>query len=390
MNNPEVEVAIFDTTLRDGAQSLPESSQFPYGEKASIAKLIAGLGVEVIEAGFPATPGDAEEVRDVAKTVGQTPVQVSQWVDSTPQSTVDRYPVIAGLSRTVPNDIEKTWSAVSDAQRPRIHTFVSTDPEHMQAKFPNKSPEDVKNMGVLAVRFAKELVKESSAGTVEFSAEAASTTDLNYLEAVVKSAIDEGADVINLPDTVGQRSPIWMRNFYHTVIGWVHETNPDVVISAHNHNDLGLAVANSLSLVEAAALFAHEHGTTVRTQVESTISGVGERAGNADVFPFVAGLFKFSPDLPVPITWEFNQRASVSVARRVMGFAGIKIDRQNPIIGEDINVHRSGIHSDGVIKGGHTIYTSFNPLDWGHAQSERHEEGRYQGRAGRAAAQAEA
>lgn len=383
-----VEVTIFDTTLRDGAQSLPKEHQFLDGAKPVIADGIASFGAGVIEAGFPATPFDAEEVANVANTVGQTEYTVDVWRNGERAGQASRSPVIAGLSRVAFSDIEATWGSVQNAKRARIHTFVSTDPEHMAKKFPGKSPEQVLAMGQEAVRFAKSLIAAHADASVEFSAEAASTTNMAYLERVVKAALEEGADVINVPDTVGQRDPLWMKNFYSTVIDWVMRTNPDATISAHNHNDLGLAVANTGMLAHAAAEYAKAHDQTVRIQYETTVGGLGERAGNADVFPTVAGLFKFTPDMTVPVDWQINPSKAVGVANGVMACAVLDVDRQSPVVGHDINHHRSGIHSDGIIKGGHRLYTPLDPTFWGHKSNAVHEDGKYQGRHGREAAQA--
>jgi len=387
MDNRSVEVTIFDTTERDGAQSLPGNHQFPDGKKAEIAQHMARLGIGVIEAGFPATLGDKEEVTNVARTVGNTDYSVDVWENGELKSQINRSPIIAGLSRVALSDIEATWDAVHIAKRARIHTFVSTDPEHMEKKFPDKKPEDVLNMASKAVKFARELISEHPDATIEFSAEAASTTDANYLERVIKEVLAQGADIINVPDTVGQRDPIWMFQFYSKVIDWVIRTNPNAIISAHNHNDLGQAVANTNMLVRAAAEYAYAYNKKVRIQLETTIGGLGERAGNADVFPVVAGLFKFSPDMAIPVQWEFNPEKSVEAANTIMGYANLAVHRQSPIVGSDINKHRSGIHSDGVIKGGHRLYTPLDPTFWGHKDNAVHEEGKYQGKRGREAAQ---
>lgn len=382
---PEVIVEIFDTTMRDGAQALPSDNQFENGLKPKIGDEIAKLGAGIIEAGFPATKGDAEEVSNVARTVGNTEYAVNSWFSTSLESPIKklRPPVIAGLSRTVMSDIEATWEAIEPANRPRIHTFVSTDTEHMAAKFPGKSPDEVLEMGRTAIAFARDISQHNPNSTVEFSAEAASTTHMSYLEKVVKTAIDTGADVVNLPDTVGQRSPFWMHKFYSKVIEWVMETNPSVIVSSHNHNDLGLAVANSFSLVQAAADYAQNHNANVRTQIESTICGLGERAGNADIFPIMAQLFKFTPEMPVAVKWEFNPALAVSSAVAVLRHGNMSVQRQNPVVGSDINRHRSGIHSDGIIKGGYQIYTPHDPTFWGHTSSAIHEEGKYQGANGR-------
>lgn len=390
MSNPEVNVAIFDTTPRDGAQSLPKANQFPDGSKADISNAVAELGVGVIEAGFPKTPFDAEEVADVARTVGATGYDVVEWVDGEISGSRERPPVIAGLCRVVPGDIEIGWSSVQAADRPRIHTFVSTDDYHRENRFPGINRDDLVEMARKGVAFAVATSAGHPGASVEFSAEAASTTEKAYLERVVKTALDEGADIVNVPDTVGQRDPVGMFDYYTAVIDWVMETNPTATISAHNHNDLGMAVANTVTFVQAAAAWASQHGQSVNTQLETTVCGLGERAGNADVFPSVASLFKFAPNMQVPIRWQFNPWKSVEVATAVMGFAGLQVDRQNPVVGSDIMRHRSGIHSHGVLKGGHKMYTPFAPTFWGHPEDAVHEEGKYQGVAGTAAARANA
>lgn len=381
-----VEITGFDTTLRDGAQSLPEKHQFPDGAKPEIAVKLAELGMGVIEAGFPATPGDAKRVTDVARTVGQTKYEVAAWENGELTGHKRRTPAITGLSRAKKSDIEATWRAVKDAKRSRIHTFISTDPEHMATKFPDRSPEEVLIMGKEAVRFAKELTDEHPDATVEFSAEAASTTDLTFLERVVKEALNEGAGIINVPDTVGQRDPFWMKKFYSKVIKWVMRTNPLATISAHNHNDMDNATANTMALVNAAVKYALIHDQTVRIQLETTVCGLGERAGNTDVFPAMANLHKFSPDMKVPVKWEFNPDRSVQTANEVMASAGLSVDRQSPIVGSDINVHRSGIHSDAVLKGGSELYSPHDATFWGHGETAVHEDGEYQGKRGREAA----
>jgi 2-isopropylmalate synthase len=276
MNIPSVEVQYFDTTLRDGAQSLPKENQFKTGDKPEIAHHIASLGASVIEAGFPATPGDQKEVEQVAKTVGRQKFIVDEWQDGARIGQSYQEPIIAGLARAVPGDLEATWAAVHKAASPRIHTFISTDNEHMQAKFPGKSPKEVRRIGVAAVKTARELMADTPNGTVEFSAEAASTTNQKYLETIVKSTIEAGADVFNAPDTVGQCNPKQMRRLYKQVLTWAIATNPDVIVSAHTHNDLGMATANSLALVEAAAWVARKYDQKVRVQIEATIAGLGE------------------------------------------------------------------------------------------------------------------
>jgi len=339
----------------------------------------------VIEAGFPATQSDSEEVANVAKSVGTSTYVRRKWGHSTDIYEVYT-PAIAGLSRTTPSDIEATWASIENADFPRIHTFVSTDDKHMKAKFPGKSKEEVLQMGVDAIRQARRLSNAHQGASIEFSAEAASTTDAEYLEKIVKKVVEEGVDVINVPDTVGQRNPHWMYEFYTRVINWATSINPEVIISAHNHQDLGNATANSFELVHSAADIALARNIEVNIQIEATVCGLGERAGNTDIFPFIANIFKFAEELPVGVLWQFNPESSVAVADSVMKFAGLETPRQSPIVGSDTNVHRSGIHSDGVLKGGHEIYSAISPTFWGHKEDAIHEDGKYQGSTGREAA----
>jgi 2-isopropylmalate synthase len=383
---PKVRVHFFDTTLRDGAQSLPACHQFPTGGKTKIASSIARLGVEVIEAGFPATPEDAAEVMAVAKSVGRAKFTTINWATNMSGREVQFTPVIAGLSRAVSTDIEATWQAVSAAKYPRIHTFVSTSDFHRQNKFPGVSRDELVVIATDAVSYARQVSAEHPGASIEFSAEAASTTEPAYLKRVIEAAIRAGADIINVPDTVGERDPIWMLDFYRQVVSWTTRVDDRVTVSAHNHNDLGNAAANSFMLVRAASEYVKRSGIDITVQVEATVCGLGERAGNADVFTLASNLFKFASDLDVEIEWQFSPELSVATAKSVMGAAGLAVDRQAPIVGRDTNVHRSGIHSDGVIKGGHSMYTPFDPTFWGHQEQAVHEDGKYQGKAGRQAA----
>jgi 2-isopropylmalate synthase len=381
----EVKIDIFDTTQRDGAQSLPEHHQFADDSKPYISDRIATLGADVIEAGFPATAGDGEEVTRVAQSVGQRSYEVQTWRNGEVVGQSLATPVITGLSRATSGDIEATWQSVCQANRARIHTFIPTDSEHMQERFPDKTSKEIMRMGQEAIKFAKTLTEGHPDVTIEFSAEAASTTDLRFLETVVKTMLYEGADIINVPDTVGQRDPVWMYRFYRQAIKWVHSVNPDAITSGHNHNDLGQAVSNTNMLLHAAVDHAKDTNSSVAIQLETTITGIGERAGNADVFPVVAGLFRFTPDIDIPIRWRFNPGQSVDTAKSVMAEAGLEVPRQSPIVGSDINRHRSGGHSDGIIKGGHRLYTPFDPTFWGHESEAIHEDGKYQGSRGRSA-----
>ncbi len=394
MGEAVVNIEFFDTTMRDGDQALPEENQFDVGDKEDIARTIAGFGVNVIEAGFPRTPGDAEEVRQVASTVGNQSFAVMDWQSEALSGTWEaneftgvttRTPVIAGLSRTTVQDIDATWDAIQGAERPRIHTFISTDAYHMAKRFPGKTPDEVLRMGRDAIRMARQYTDAHSGGSLEFSAEAASTTDDEFSEIVVRMAVSEGIDILNMPDTVGQKRPLWMYKFYSRVLDWALAENENIVVSAHNHNDLGNASANSFAFVEAAADVAERRGKPVNIQIEGTFCGIGERAGNADLFTVMGNVFKYAGELAVPLRWQNNPETSVKSARTVMEFAGLDVDRQNPVVGSDIIVQRAGVHSDGVAKGDFWMYSPFDPRFWGHEFSVVHEDGKYQGAAGRAA-----
>src|SRR6185503_6996086 len=235
-------VKIFDTTLRDGEQS--PGISLNKQEKLEIALQLARLGVDIIEAGFPITsPGDFEAVQAIAREV--------------------HGPVICGLARTGKQDIEAAWNAVRDSERPRIHTFIATSDIHIERKL-QTTREDVKGQARAAVAYARELCDD-----VEFSPEDGSRSDIDFMAEVIQIAIDEGATTINVPDTVGYTMP----EEYAEMFRRLYELVPDlrnVVVSVHCHNDLGLAVANSLAGVTAGA-----------RQVECAVNGIGERAGNA-------------------------------------------------------------------------------------------------------------
>lgn len=382
---PTVTIETLDTTLRDGAQSLPEKHQFPDGSKNNIARSIAMLGLSSIEAGFAATPSDAEEIAEVAKTVGNTYFQIDTWTSGVQQpTTVSKIPRIAGLSRAVISDIDAAWESVRHATLPTIHTFISTDQAHMQAKFPGKPPNEVLDMGTSAIRHAVD-VSEGNA-RIEFSAEAATTTDLEFLEKAVKEAVQAGADVINVPDTVGRKDPFFMFSLYRQVLDWCQSENANVIVSAHNHNDMGMATSNTLALVCAAMQLSAETNLDITIQTETTICGLGERAGNADYFPTMLAICETKKG-NVEVKYSINKKVSIATAQYVMRLTGLVVNRQNPVVGSDVNTHRSGIHSNGIIKGGHEIYTPFNPSDWGHQSDAVHEKGKYQGKTGVAAAQ---
>ncbi|MCI0338537.1 MAG: 2-isopropylmalate synthase [Acidobacteria bacterium] len=302
-------VAIFDTTLRDGEQSPGCSMNLE--EKLRMARQLDALGVDIIEAGFPiASDDDFAAVCEVAKTCQR--------------------PIIAALCRTTPEDIERAWEALSYAARPRIHTFVATSDIHLQYKL-QKSREEVLEMSCKSVRMAKGFTDD-----VEFSAEDATRSDLDYLVQVITAVIDEGATVVNIPDTVGYTIP----SEYTHIIKTLRERVPNIdqaVISVHCHNDLGLGVANSLAAVAAGA-----------RQVECTINGIGERAGNASLEEIVMALRVRKDLMPFEtgITTEEIYRSSQTLSNII----GVLVQPNKAIVGKNAFAHEAGIHQHGVLK----------------------------------------
>jgi 2-isopropylmalate synthase len=306
-------ILIFDTTLRDGEQSPGFSMNI--AEKITLARQLARLGVDVIEAGFPvASEGDFEAVVAIAREV--------------------RGPVIAGLSRAVPGDIDRCWDAVRHAARPRIHTFIATSDIHIQKKF-NTTREEILRRAVAAVRHARTL-----AGDVEFSAEDAFRSDREFLCAVVEAAIDAGATTINIPDTVGYAIP----SEFGELIAFIRGRVPNIdraVLSVHCHDDLGLGVANSLAAIQNGA-----------GQVECTVNGIGERAGNASLEEIVMAL-KTRPALFGAAT-GIHAEEIMRTSRLLSGITGIDVQPNKAIVGRNAFAHESGIHQDGVLKDART------------------------------------
>lgn len=307
-------VLIFDTTLRDGEQSAGASLKRP--EKLAIAKQLELLGVDVIEAGYPASsPEDFASVQDIAATVKNASV--------------------CGLARATKGDIQAVWDAVKLAARPRIHTFIATSDIHINVKF-RKTREEVLNMAVEHVRFAASLCPE-----VEFSAEDAGRTDPAYLFAVLEAVIDAGAKVVNIPDTVGYTLPT---EFGHLIYQIKHNV-PNIdkaIISTHCHNDLGLAVANSLTGVMNGA-----------RQVECTINGIGERAGNASLEE-IAMILKVREAALQGLHCGINTTELYKTSRMVSEMTGISVQPNKAIVGRNAFAHESGIHQDGFLKGRNT------------------------------------
>ena len=315
-------VQIFDTTLRDGEQS--PGATLNIQEKLEIAQQLARLGVDIMEAGFPAaSSGDLEAVRKVADTVGRKPRRDHNGAIKAP-------PIIAGLARASKNDIDKAWDAVKGAVRPRIHTFLATSDIHMEHKLRLSRDEVLESVGDM-VQYARSLCSD-----VEFSPEDAGRSDPEFLVKVLAVAIQAGATTLNIPDTVGYTTP----EEYGGLIKFLRETVPggkDVIFSVHCHNDLGLATANTLSGVQNGA-----------RQVEVTINGIGERAGNTSLEETVMAIHvrpkTFNLETNI-ITQEIH-RASDMVSR----YTGMVIQPNKAIVGANAFAHEAGIHQDGMLK----------------------------------------
>ncbi|HEX8890939.1 MAG TPA: 2-isopropylmalate synthase [Pyrinomonadaceae bacterium] len=305
--NPD-RVTIFDTTLRDGEQS--PGCSMNLREKVSLARQLETLGVDVIEAGFPiASEGDFVAVEAVAAEC--------------------RKATIAALCRTVEQDVLRAGQALKKAARPRIHTFVATSDIHLEHKL-KKSRSEVLTMTRSAIRLAREFADE-----VEFSAEDATRSDLDYLCEVLAAAVDEGAQVINIPDTVGYTTPTEYNNLIKTVRERVVGER-DVTISVHCHNDLGLAVANSLSAIEAGA-----------RQIECTINGIGERAGNAALEEIVMAMHVRADRLPV--TCNVRTEELYPTSQLLSSIIGFNVQPNKAIVGRNAFAHEAGIHQHGVL-----------------------------------------
>ena len=317
-------IIIFDTTLRDGEQSPGASMNLR--EKVAIAKQLEKLGVDVIEAGFAAaSPGDLESIREVSKQLEK--------------------PVITSLARAVKKDIEAAAEALKDAKRKRIHTFIATSPIHVEKKL-GMTYERVIEAAVEAVKYARNFTDD-----IEFSAEDATRSDWDYLCEIFEKVIGAGATTINLPDTVGYTMP----QEYYELIKYIMNKVPNIdkaVISAHCHNDLGMAVANSLSAILAGA-----------TQVECTINGIGERAGNAAMEEIVMAI-KVRSDFYKDCYIGINTKEIYPTSRLVRKITGLKVQRNKAIVGMNAFAHEAGIHQDGVIKEKST-YEIMKPEDVG-------------------------
>jgi 2-isopropylmalate synthase len=316
-------VVIFDTTLRDGEQAPGYTLDVP--GKVTMAHALDALGVDIIEAGFPiASPADSEAVRQIALNV--------------------RRPVIAALCRTRSLDIEEAARALKPAERSRIHTFLATSDLHLRTKL-RITREVCLESAVAAVRQARQFTDD-----VEFSAEDATRSDPDFLCLVVEAVIDAGATTVNLPDTVGYGTVDDTRSFFADIIRRVPNADR-AVFSAHCHDDLGLAVANSIAAVQAGV-----------RQVECTINGIGERAGNASLEELVMA-FRVRRD-SLPFDTGVHSPALYATSQLLAQLTSEPVQANKAIVGRNAFAHEAGIHQDGVIKDPRT-YEIMKPEDVG-------------------------
>jgi len=343
-------VRIFDTTLRDGEQS--PGASMTSTEKLEVARALARLGVDVIEAGFPAaSPDDLEAVRRIALEVGD-PV----GIEFSPGQV--RRPIICALARANKNDIDKAWQAVSPAARPRIHTFLATSPIHMKYKL-KMDPEAVIERVAEMVAYARSLCED-----VEFSPEDAGRSDPEFLYVVLAEAIKAGATTLNIPDTVGYTTP----DEYGKLIAGIVKHVPgieNVILSTHCHDDLGLATANTLAGIRNGA-----------RQVEVTINGIGERAGNTSLEEVVMALHTRRPVFGLQTGIDTTQIMRVS--KLVSNYTGFLVPPNKAIVGSNAFAHEAGIHQDGMLKH-HQTYEIMRPETVG-AQHTRLVLGKHSGR----------
>ena len=303
-------IEILDTTLRDGEQS-PGVNLCPE-EKLEIARNLEKLKVDIIEGGFPITSaGDLQAIKLISENVKE--------------------PVIAALARTRQEDIDTAWESLEKARRPRIHTFIATSDIHLKYKL-NKTREEVLEMAEAGVKYAKKYVED-----VQFSAEDASRSDLDFLCQVIERVIQAGATVINVPDTVGYQVPQQFGQLIERIREKVPATDK-ITLSVHCHNDLGLALANSLAAIEKGV-----------TQVECTINGIGERAGNTAMEELVMTLATRA-DFYQYYSTNINQKNIFRTSRLVSKLTNMLVQANKAVVGRNAFAHESGIHQDGVLK----------------------------------------
>lgn len=332
------EIKIFDTTLRDGEQSPGASMNIE--EKIRIALQLEKLGVDVIEAGFAASsPGDFEAIHKIAQNVKTS--------------------CVCSLARAIERDIKAAADAIKPAKFKRIHTFIATSPIHMEHKLKMK-PNEVIKRAVEAVQLAKSLVSD-----VEFSCEDACRSDIGFLREIISAVLEVGAETINIPDTVGYRLP----NEIGAIFAEIYKiTQNRAILSAHCHNDLGMAVANSIEAIKNGA-----------RQVECAVNGLGERAGNT-ALEEVAMILKTRKDLFKGISININAKEIYPTSKLISDITGIRPQPNKAIVGKNAFAHESGIHQDGVLKHRET-YEIINPADIGFVQDSNLVLGKHSGRA---------
>ncbi|MFN4293810.1 MAG: 2-isopropylmalate synthase [Thermoflexales bacterium] len=329
MNDPN-RVLIFDTTLRDGEQS--PGATLNLAEKLEIARQLARLGVDIIEAGFAvASPGDFEAVSRIAQEVGQ----------------LDQPPVIASLARCAKKDIEQAWSAVQWAKRPRIHTFLATSDIHLKYKLKISRNDCIEQVGEF-VSYAKGFCDD-----VEFSPEDAGRSDPEFLWQVLSVAVQAGATTLNIPDTVGYCTPQEYGQLIEGIVNNVPGVKEGkVIVSVHCHNDLGMATANTLAGIKAGA-----------RQAEVTINGIGERAGNTSLEEVVMAL-KTRPQFFGALYTNIDTTQLVRTSKMVSSLTSIPVQPNKAIVGANAFAHEAGIHQDGMLKNPLT-YEIMRPEDVG-------------------------
>jgi 2-isopropylmalate synthase len=331
-------VIVFDTTLRDGEQAPGYSLDVT--SKLAMARALDALGVDIIEAGFPiASPADSEAVRQIAADV--------------------RRPIIAALARTRGQDIEEAALALRPAQRSRIHTFLATSDLHLSAKL-RMTRDECLDSAVSAVKLARRYTDD-----VEFSAEDATRSDRDFLCRVIEGVIEAGCTTVNLPDTVGYATPDELREFFAEIIARVPNSGR-AIFSTHCHNDLGLAVANSLAAIQGGV-----------RQVECSINGIGERAGNASLEELVMAL-RVRPDR-LPYDTAIRSQALFETSQLLSTLTNEPVQANKAIVGRNAFAHEAGIHQDGVLKDART-YEIMKPEDVGQSVSSRLVLGRHSGR----------
>jgi 2-isopropylmalate synthase len=322
-------ILIFDTTLRDGEQcpgaSMDEKS------KLEVARQLAELRVDIIEAGFPITsPGDAAAVKTIAKEI--------------------KGPVICALARAVQKDMDVALESLKPAKRSRLHIFIATSAIHRQYKL-NKAKEEIVRIAVESVKYARKRI-----GEIEFSPEDASRTEPDFLYHVLESVIDAGATVLNIPDTVGYTTPFEFGDLIKGILENVPNINK-AIISVHCHNDLGLAVANSLAAVKNGA-----------RQVECTVNGIGERAGNAAMEEIVMALDTRKDIFGGKYT-NIRKDQICKASRLVSNLTGLIVQPNKAVVGKNAFTHESGIHQDGLLKMRKT-YEIMRPEDVGFGETQ--------------------